>query len=329
MTLGHTGEAPPTGAVPHRCSICLGVAALGPRAVEVAIDGLCWSHIREIMTTAPPGAVRLWRQDTAQRFEALADELRDYLHKCDWNFRHEPRGAEQDSWLRALHLLGGTGGTPPNAESGAPAHAWGENRARSRTSLMHQAEMLWRRIRGEAPARPDIASVNIEAALALDGCPICRLGTTGLRRWLWILLWEGVMDPEIRNRIRAGDGFCPEHWWHLYEVERTDHHGRTGLAILEEDILRSLANQLRQGQTPAGPLSRSCLACQAHRRSMDTALAGAARHLTRPSFLDAYLASPGCCPPHSAALGQRIHDPRLLDQIIAHRGAPSPPERVT
>jgi hypothetical protein len=144
------------------------------------------------------------------------------------------------------------------------------------------------------------------------------MAAESVRRWLFMLLWEGVMDPRVRGRIRAADGFCAGHWWQLREVEQKELHSVRGLAILAEDILASFADQLRAKRLPDSTRTRTCLACHAYRSGEDTALSGSARHLRRPEFRGAYFASPGPCPRHRSALAARVDEPTLAASVVRH-----------
>jgi hypothetical protein len=55
---------------------------------------------------------------------ALLDDLREHVRKHDHRFADEPKGAEQDSWLRAIYL---TAGWPaPKASAAEPAEGQGK-----------------------------------------------------------------------------------------------------------------------------------------------------------------------------------------------------------
>jgi hypothetical protein len=81
--------------------------------------GLCFPHFKLAWDLAPSRADRdllLGVQRSAAR--SLLDELREHVRKQDHKFAHEPKGAEQDSWLRAIFL---TAGWPaPTASAAEP-----------------------------------------------------------------------------------------------------------------------------------------------------------------------------------------------------------------
>jgi hypothetical protein len=239
--------------------------------------------------------------ELANRFERLASDLRELIRKSDWNNRHEERGAEQDAWLRGLHTLAGS----PDAVLAQPVAQEIDPSSRS-TLLAESLRRAWRKVRPPKPVSLDLAGIKLEAALQRPGCVICTMAADSIRRWLFMLLWEGVMDPEVRERIRAADGFCSAHWWQLHKVERMELHSVGGVAILAEDILGSLAEQLRANRIPAGPGTGACPACRSYRRGEDAALSGTCRHLERPEFRVAYFAGHGTCAVHRGALAARV-----------------------
>ena len=68
----------------------------------------------------------------------------------------------------------------------------------------------------------DITGAILERACEQEGCPLCRLARAQERRWLWMLLWENVNDPGVRDRIAVSWGFCRRHAWELAYLERRD-----------------------------------------------------------------------------------------------------------
>lgn len=79
--------------------------------------GLCFPHFKlawDLGRSRDDREFLLSVQRRAAR--ALFDELREHVRKHEDRYRHEPKGAERDSWLRAIWL---TGGWPPPAESAA------------------------------------------------------------------------------------------------------------------------------------------------------------------------------------------------------------------
>jgi hypothetical protein len=69
---------------------------------------LCRRHLPRTIATAGTAEGRWLTEQAAKRIRELADELREYVRKSDWNARNEAPGAERDSWMRAIRFLGGS-----------------------------------------------------------------------------------------------------------------------------------------------------------------------------------------------------------------------------
>lgn len=82
-----------------------------------ASPGLCFPHFElvwDVAQTVEDREVILEVQRRAAR--SLLCDLREHVRKQDDKYRHEPKGAERDSWRRAIFL---TAGWTPPAESAA------------------------------------------------------------------------------------------------------------------------------------------------------------------------------------------------------------------
>lgn len=79
--------------------------------------GLCLRHFDAVWQAAPTEAERAFLLEVERRSvgELVAD-LREHIRKEGQEARHERKGAERDSWQRALFL---TGGWPPDWERAA------------------------------------------------------------------------------------------------------------------------------------------------------------------------------------------------------------------
>jgi hypothetical protein len=89
----------------------------GHRETFESSPGLCFPHFELVWNAADDREDRALilavEQDAAR---GLLHELQEHVRKHDHKFRHEPKGAERDSWQRAILL---TAGWPPPAESAA------------------------------------------------------------------------------------------------------------------------------------------------------------------------------------------------------------------
>ena len=79
--------------------------------------GLCFPHFTLVWQSARTRGDRELLLSVQRRAaESLLNELREHVRKHDDKYRHEPKGLERDSWLRAILL---TTGWPPPAQSAA------------------------------------------------------------------------------------------------------------------------------------------------------------------------------------------------------------------
>lgn len=148
------------------------------------------------------------------------------------------------------------------------------------------------------------------------GCPVCRIATQAVHRYMTSTNYEPVSDPEIRKLFQASQGFC-----NLHAHQWLDEAFVLGTAQIYRDVLRATFADLQgqtfrgralgqrvgsllgrsradgSGQGLAGPRG-TCPACdvleETERRLQATLLKG----LADQDFLAAYAASDGLCLPH-------------------------------
>jgi hypothetical protein len=74
-----------------------------------ASDGLCLPHFRAALEIADTNERRKFLIATAQeKTETLANQLSEFIHKSDWNYRDEPKlPEEQSSRIRAVEFFVG------------------------------------------------------------------------------------------------------------------------------------------------------------------------------------------------------------------------------
>ncbi|HZU06527.1 MAG TPA: hypothetical protein VFB73_11150 [Chloroflexota bacterium] len=104
-------------APPARCPLCTVEAAAVTAGAQLllaalarvdgaaayrASEGLCVRHARQALAAAPPEAVPLLLERLAAPLDALLTDIEQYYRKATWEFAHEPKGAEQQAWLRGI-----------------------------------------------------------------------------------------------------------------------------------------------------------------------------------------------------------------------------------
>ena len=69
--------------------------------------GFCRNHLLQVLDLATPEIEDFLLDDYKRRLEELNDEFQEYFRKLDYRNAWEPKGAEQDTWKRAINLLHG------------------------------------------------------------------------------------------------------------------------------------------------------------------------------------------------------------------------------
>lgn len=164
------------------------------------------------------------------------------------------------------------------------------------------------------------------------GCPICRLVDKATERYLDSILYEAVLDPEVRAKLKAARGFCARH------VEMLRHMpGRAlGIALIYRDIIRAMATALDGKQVaPAAPsplgrlvqrlcgaraaqpliASQDCPACTIGRGAEEDYLFLLLAHLDDPALQAAYAAGDGLCLEHLAQALPLVEDAATLRRL--------------
>jgi len=156
-------------------------------------------------------------------------------------------------------------------------------------------------------------------ACKLDGCPVCRLITSSVRRFFDTLTYENTNDPGIRADLRGSRGFCNRHAW-----QYADYRDGLGTAILYRDVLREVLRLLHGASDepleflsraaehlldPAGSHERDrllrdlapdspCMVCSQEDTSSQNIIDAFLRRLDEPDVVPAIAASSGLCRTH-------------------------------
>ncbi len=102
--------------------------------------------------------------------------------------------------------------------------------------------------------------LEIREALAQPGCPFCRLQARSADRYLDGVLWEMVLDLEVRADLNQARGYCPQHGWLLVRTGAA-----LGVAIMTQGVLNALLGVLASHPLEGAPDS----ILQGLRRSLD------------------------------------------------------------
>jgi hypothetical protein len=90
---------------------------------------------------------------------------------------------------------------------------------------------------------------ELRDALLAGGCPMCRLGERSATHYIESVLYEGMTDPPIRQRLRTAQGLCRQHAWQMTRMRASV----LGTAIIYRDVLNDLIVALEaQPEAPGG-----------------------------------------------------------------------------
>src|SRR5438876_10683250 len=81
------------------------------------------------------------------------------------------------------------------------------------------------------------------------GCPICTMALDTVARYLDIVIYENVNDPQTRDAVVAARGYCNDHSWQL----RAKSGAAFGTALMYRDVLPPVADETGR-RTAGAPL---------------------------------------------------------------------------
>lgn len=166
-------------------------------------------------------------------------------------------------------------------------------------------------------------SWNLEDAYPDEGCPVCRIASQNVRRYLEATNYDALGDPGIRATLTESVGYCDEHaeqWLSIAFV--------LGTATLYRDVLQRLMSELRSlrphrgnpgrrlaaalgarggasGRVDLGVARIPCPACELREESETSLIRTLVGALDDAEGRTRYQTSDGLCIPHlRRALGQ-------------------------
>lgn len=163
------------------------------------------------------------------------------------------------------------------------------------------------------------------------GCPICRLVHKATDRYLDSILYEAVLDPDVRLKLKESYGFCREHVGML----RCKPGRALGIALIYRDIIRAiaLAPKLARRGTSRSLLRRllgraqrpvvdgdvsvdwGCPACEVGRGAEDSYLDLLVAHLDDERLHAAYARGEGLCLSHLVGALEKAPDEESLQRL--------------
>ncbi|MGB9857363.1 MAG: DUF6062 family protein [Dictyoglomaceae bacterium] len=108
----------------------------------------------------------------------------------------------------------------------------------------------------------NFAHIAWEEAFLWEGCPLCFLVNKSLWKIEDNFLYEMVNDPQLREKIKENNGFCPEHTLQLLNFNDT-----LGISIIFEDIIKNVIIPLLRKKIL--PEKINCIFCEKEREILE------------------------------------------------------------
>jgi hypothetical protein len=177
------------------------------------------------------------------------------------------------------------------------------------------------------------------------GCSICTMALDTVDRYLDIVLYENVNDPQTRDAVVAARGYCNDHSWQL----RAKSGAAFGTALMYRDVLQHVAEEsgrqpaggrraiFTTGRSDGGPLSRlakltgssdadgkgrgitdphvACPACRVRERYEQIYLGVLLDHLGEEEFVQAFRRAGGLCLVHLDQASAATRHARALERL--------------
>ena len=180
-----------------------------------------------------------------------------------------------------------------------------------------------------------LSYILMKDGLKADGCPICSLSVSGMRKHLFWFLYENVNNTHIRKQLYESNGYCSIHAWLLYQVEREEWNDSLDIAIIYKDLIKKATQTLENANLHERKTSvfdfvkkwqkwlnrrtdqelmtskPSCPACL-HQQEMEAIyISSLIESLALPEFQDLYQASYGLCLDHFWKTMNAIQDEKI------------------
>jgi hypothetical protein len=169
-------------------------------------------------------------------------------------------------------------------------------------ALRHCPETAEQRIMAEK----DVLYHELLDAQRGEGCAVCRLSLRAGDSYINALLYEGVVDVGLRQRLRDARGPCHTHAWRMARKRGSV----LGTAIIYRDVVNTLLKGLetpdkrtvwgggRDSAAKRLAATAACPACQLEADAVRRAIKTLLKHIADPDIAESYVAGGGLCLPH-------------------------------
>jgi hypothetical protein len=135
----------------------------------------------------------------------------------------------------------------------------------------------------------DVIYLALVDSISKGGCPICRTLEKSENNLIWIILYEHVNDPYVREKINKGNGLCGYHYKKVIDMAKQDPLiGGLGPAIIVEDLLSRFVESINTDT----PLSTKCYICSELEKTEDSYIASFVSKLDTTDLLSRYESNP-------------------------------------
>jgi hypothetical protein len=101
-----------------------------------------------------------------------------------------------------------------------------------------------------------LALLNLQDAMAQEGCPLCRCARRAESGLLKSLDWESIDEVGARLRLTYSLGACARHAWRILQLEAAAWEAPFGNAILYEELTKAASARLRKASALADKQAR-------------------------------------------------------------------------
>lgn len=157
-------------------------------------------------------------------------------------------------------------------------------------------------------ADKDFLYHELLAAFQAEGCAVCRLARGASDSYIHALIYEGVTDVKLREKLRDARGLCYRHAWRL----ASERGSVLGTAIIYRDVINTLTKALEANAEPPARLfgrgapdlaralspSADCPACLLERDAEVREVNVLLSHVADDGLAEAYKNAGGICLPH-------------------------------
>ncbi len=151
----------------------------------------------------------------------------------------------------------------------------------------------------------DVLYHELLDALNAEGCAVCRLARRAGDSYINALLHEGVVDVDLRRKLRDARGLCYRHAWRMVNKRGSV----LGATIVYRDVINTLTKGLEAPDkrsllgakdTAAKRLAATepCPACHLEQDAIRRAIKTLLKHINDPQIAEGYVAAGGLCLPH-------------------------------